>query len=221
MIKGAIFDMDGTLLDSMPVWMNASARYLATLGICAEPNLSEILFSMSMQEGAEYVQKKYNVPRSIDEIVTGVNAIVYESYEKSVQPKAGVREFLEGLKQAGIPMVVATSSDRSMAEVALARTGLLPYFRQIFTCSEVGAGKSKPDIYYAAAKSLGTKTEETWAFEDALYATKTAKAAGFCTVGLYDEASAKEQQELQKIADIYVDGLTDFNGIFEKMTQMP
>ena len=218
MIKGAIFDMDGTLLDSMPVWANASTQYLNDLGIEAEANLAEILFCMSMREGAEYVRGKYRVPQDVDAIIAGVNAIVYEAYEKEVQPKAGVREFLEGLKQAGIPMVVATSSDREMAEAAFARTGLLPYFREIFTSSEVGAGKSKPDIYVAAAKSLGIKPEETWTFEDALYATRTAKAAGFCTVGLYDVSSAKDQEELRDIADIYVNDLTDFKGIFEKMT---
>ena len=221
MIKGAIFDMDGTLLDSMPIWMNASTRYLKRLGIQAETNLAEILFHMSMQEGAEYIRQTYQVAEDTDAIIAGVNAIVYEAYEKEVQPKAGVRDFLEGLKLAGIPMVVATSSDREMAEAAFARTGLMPYFHEIFTCSEVGAGKSSPDIYFAAAKALGTKIEETWTFEDALYATKTAKAAGFCTVGLYDASSDKEQAELREIADIYVDDLTDFKGIFEKMMQMP
>ena len=203
MIKGAIFDMDGTLLDSMPVWEHASERYLARKGIVAEKNLSEILFSMSMREGATYVKEKYGLTEAVDVIIDGVNSIVYGAYERDVQPKSCVEEFLRQLKEAGVPMVVATSSDRKMAEVAFERIGFLPYFKKIFTCNEVGAGKSKPDIYFAAAECLGTKPEETWVFEDALYAIETAKKAGFRTVGLFDATSAKDQKQIQAIADVY------------------
>lgn len=93
LIQGAIFDMDGTLLDSMPVWEHASERYLQNKGIEVREKLSEILFSMSMQKGAEYVKENYHLTESTDEIVTGVNNIVYTAYEKEVQPKEGVREF--------------------------------------------------------------------------------------------------------------------------------
>ena len=125
LIQGAIFDMDGTLLDSMPVWEHASERYLQNKGIEVREKLSEILFSMSMQKGAEYVKENYHLTESTDEIVTGVNNIVYTAYEKEVQPKEGVREFLDKLQAEGIKMVVATSTDRPMVEAALKRTGLL------------------------------------------------------------------------------------------------
>lgn len=210
-IKGAIFDMDGTLLDSMPVWEHASERYLQNKGIVVREKLSEILFSMSMRQGAAYVKENYGLEEDIETIVAGVNAIVFEAYEKEVQPKAGVREFLENLKQAGILMVVATSTDRPMVEMALKRTGLAPYFERIFTCTEVGAGKVRPDIFYAAAKFLGTQKEETWVFEDALYAMETAGKAGFKIVGIYDAASAKEQGQIRELADIYLQDWTKIN----------
>lgn len=204
MIKGAVFDMDGTLLDSMPVWEHASERYLLEKGIVAEEGLSEILFSMSMRQGAEYVKEKYGLREDIDTIVAGVNEIVFTAYEKEVQPKEGIRELLEELRGRGIPMAVATSTDRPMVEAALKRTGLEAYFARVFTCTEVGAGKVRPDIYDAAAQFLGTKPGETWVFEDALYAIKTAKAAGFPVAGIYDETSRREQEEIRALADVYL-----------------
>jgi HAD superfamily hydrolase (TIGR01509 family) len=204
-IQGAIFDMDGTLLDSMPVWEHASERYLQNKGIKVRERLSDILFSMSMQKGAEYVKENYHLAESVDEIVAGVNNIVYTAYEKEVQPKEGVRELLDTLQVNGIKMAVATSTDRPMVE-ALKRTGLFSYFEQIFTCTEVGKGKVAPDIYYAAADILGTEPKNTLVFEDALYAIGTAKKAGFVTVGVYDDASRKEQGKIKEQADIYLEG---------------
>ncbi len=216
-IKGAIFDMDGTLLDSMPVWEHASERYLQNKGIEVEERLSEVLFTMSMQQGAAYVKEKYHLTEDIDTLVNAVNDIVYGAYEKEVMPKEGVVDFLEKLEAAGIPMVVATSTDRRMVEVALQRTGLARFFKGVFTCSEIGKGKREPDIYHAAAECLGTKPEETWVFEDALYAIRTAKAAGFHIVGLYDLSSADEQEEIKRLSEIYREKLTDATDMIEFM----
>ncbi|MFR1948731.1 MAG: HAD-IA family hydrolase [Roseburia hominis] len=125
-----------------------------------------------------------------------MDAIVFAAYRDEVLPKPGVAAYLESLKKQGIPMAVATATNRPMVEAALARTGLASYFKQIFTCTEIGAGKERPDIYLAAAKALGTHPADTWVFEDALYAIKTAKAAGFYTVGFYDETSRNDQRRL-------------------------
>lgn len=217
MIKGAIFDMDGTLLDSMPVWEHASERYLEQRGICVNERLGDVLFTMSMQQGAAYVKQKYGLKEDVDVLVEAVNNIVFAAYEKDVQPKAGVAAFLERLDAEGIPMVVATSTDRRMAETALRRTGLDRYFKEVFTCSEIGKGKREPDIYHAAARRLGTLPEETWVFEDALYAVKTAKAAGYPTVGVYDKRSEDDAEELKKTAEIYRENLCDAEEILEQI----
>ncbi len=202
-MKGAIFDMDGTLLDSMQVWVHVGEQYLQNRGIEPEEGLGDVLFPMSMRDGAVYVKEKYGLPDTPDTIVADMDAIVFAAYRDEVLPKPGVAAYLESLKKRGIPMAVATATDRPMVEAALARTGLAGYFQQIFTCTEIGAGKERPDIYLAAAKALGTSPADTWVFEDALYAIKTAKAAGFYTVGLYDETSRNDQEAIAGLADRY------------------
>ena len=203
-MKGAIFDMDGTLLDSMQVWVHVGEQYLRNRGIEPEEGLGDVLFPMSMRDGAVYVKEKYSLPDSPDTIVTDMDAIVFAAYRDEVLPKPGVAAYLESLKKQGIPMAVATATNRPMVEAALARTGLAGYFKQIFTCTEIGAGKERPDIYLAAAKALSTHPADTWVFEDALYAIKTAKAAGFYTVGFYDETSRNDQEAIAGLADCYV-----------------
>ena len=107
-------------------------------------------------------------------------------------------------------MAVATSTDRVHVEAALKKNGLYDYFDAIFTCSEIGVGKIKPDIFERALEKLGTKKAATWVFEDALYALKTAKEADFRTVGIYDETSRKEQEKIKGIADIYLQNMVEF-----------
>lgn len=210
MMKGAIFDVDGTLLDSMGIWEDAGARYLKGLRIEPKTGLSEILFPMTIEEGAAYIKKQYGLNESIPEIVQGVLETVKHFYYYEVKLKEGVQEFLEKMKQKEIPMVIATSSTRDHVEAAFRRLGVDSYFEAIFTCSEVGEGKKNPLIYQRAAQYLQTKPGETYVFEDALYAIETAKNAGFCTVGVYDRFSENEQEQIKCKADVYLKNMTGF-----------
>lgn len=216
MIKGAIFDLDGTILDSMSIWDNAAEMYLSTLGIEAEAGLSRIMFTMSMTEGAEFLKNRYCLDLGVEEIVAGVVQTIEKFYYFDVQLKEGVKQFLEEMKQAGIKIVAATSSDRLLVERALKRLSVLGYFDRIFTCAEIGAGKEKPDIYLAAARFMGTMPGHTWVFEDALYAIKTARKAGFKTVGVYDLYSEDDLEEIKKISDIYFEKLDNFKSFLDK-----
>ena len=217
MIKGAIFDIDGVLLDSMGIWDDLGARYLRSLGRIPEEGLNKILFSMSMEQGAEYLNEHYGLNKSVKETVDGIGKMLEDYYFYEVLLKPGAKEVLEFLKSKSINMAAATSSPRTHIEKALSRNGLLGYIDKIYTTSEVGVRKHSPDIYNLAADFLKTKSEETLVFEDSLYALKTAKEAGFVTVGVFDEKGESNQAELENQADLYLKKLDDFIVMSEKI----
>ena len=210
--KAVIFDVDGTLLDSMYVWKNAGEKYLNSLDIKAESNLGDRLFAMSLEGAADYIRENYHLNESRELIIAQVIQLVEEEYFYNIPLKSGVEQFLKFLKENNIPMAVATSSDRRVVEAAFKRLGIFDYFSKIFTCSETGAGKDKPDIYYRAAEYLGYPPEKIWVFEDALHAAQTAKNAGFYVTGIYD-SSCTEQEKLKKLADIYIKEFSGENGL--------
>ncbi len=208
MIRGVIFDIDGTLLDSMPIWEHAGERYLLQRGITPEPNLSEILFPMSMEAGADYLISQYPLSANREEVLEGICQEVQQFYEKEAPFKPGAARLLKMLQEKQIPFAAATSSSRDCVTTALKRLGAADMFADILTCSEVGAGKEKPDIYLEAARRMGSFPGETLVFEDALHALETAKKAGFRTVGVYDPANT-EQEQIRKTADLYLSTLEE------------
>jgi HAD superfamily hydrolase (TIGR01509 family) len=217
MIKGAIFDIDGVLLDSMGIWDDLGARYLRSLEKIPEEGLNKILFSMSMEQGAEYLNEHYGLNKSVKETVDGIGRMLEDYYFYEVLLKQGAKEVLEFLKSKNIKMAAATSSPRTHIEKALSRNGLLGYIDKIYTTGEVGVSKHSPDIYNLASDFLKTKSEETLVFEDSLYALKTAKEAGFVTVGVFDEKGESNQAELENQADLYLKKLDDFIVMSEKI----
>lgn len=217
MIKGVIFDIDGVLLDSMGIWDDLGARYLRSLGKIPEEGLNKILFSMSMEQGAEYLNEHYGLNKSVKETVDGIGRMLEDYYFYEVLLKPGAKEVLEFLKSKNIKMAAATSSPRTHIEKALSRNGLLGYIDKIYTTGEVGVSKHSPDIYNLAADYLKTKPEETLVFEDSFYALKTAKEAGYVTVGVYDEKGESDQEGLKNQADLYLKKLDDFIVMSEKL----
>lgn len=215
MITGAIFDMDGVLLDTMPVWENADILYLEALGKKAEPGLGDVLLTKTMTEAAEYIRVNYDLKKTVEEIVQDIIEIVEVHYKTKPLMKAGALEFIRNLKKNGIAVTVATSSDRELAVAGLSNAGILPYLDGIFTCSEAGAGKkSSPAVYVQAQKFMGTKAEDTWVFEDVLHGIRSAKKAGFRTVGIYDASSAQEQKNIRQEASIYLENLEEFEPFY-------
>ena len=206
-IRGAIFDVDGTLLDSMFIWDTIGEAYLRSIGYQPKENLNETFKNMSLHQAARYYQTEYGVTQSIDEIMDGVNAMLERYYRFEVPLKPGVAELLERLRQDGVRLCIATATDRHLVEAALDRCGVLSCFGEIFTCNEVGHGKDEPDIFEAALRFLGTRREETLVFDDALYAVRTAKEAGFLVAAVYD-SHERSQAEVRARSDLYLEDLT-------------
>ena len=206
MITGAIFDVDGTLLDSMSVWDTIGEDYLRSIGYTPRENLNETFQAMSLQQAARYYQTEYGVTLSIDEIMDGVNGLLEGFYRSRAQLKPGAGEFVRELSRRGVKLCVATATDRPLVEAALARCGVLGYFEDILTCTSVGAGKDEPLIYRQALERVGGNRSGVVVFEDALYAARTAKGDGFPVAAVYD-SHERRQKELNALADVY---LTDF-----------
>lgn len=207
-MTGAIFDVDGTLLDSMFIWNTIGEDYLRSIGYTPKENLAEIFKTFSLEQAADYYQKEYGVPLSTPEIVAGVNGMIEHFYMQDVKAKPGIKEFLQELKRRGVKMCIATATDTYLVEAALERCGILHYFSKIFTCADVGRSKNEPDIYRRAQEHLGTPKAQTVVFEDAFHAARTAKEDGFPVVAVYDP-SESQQQELQSLANVYLTGFEE------------
>lgn len=218
MVKGAIFDLDGTMLDSMFIWDTFGEEYLKTLGIEPRENLAETFKTFTLEQAAEYYREHYGVTLSVSEIVNEINNMVSEIYRTKVNLKPGVKEFLKMLYDNGVKMCVATVTDRHLVEVTLKRLGVIEYFSEIFTCASVGHSKEEPHIYREAQKYLGTPKKATVVFEDALYAIKTAKTDGFITVGVFDEHE-ENQKELKMMADCYIENYSEFEMFWNSISK--
>lgn len=206
-VEGVIFDMDGTLIDSMPMWENIASDYLKKKGYYPETNLGSVLKTMSLLQGTEYVIKTYSMKETVKEILDGINELAIEKYEKELKPKEGAVELVQSLAKRGINMCVATASDSRLAKLCLERIGILNLLKGVYTCGEIGVGKDSPKLFEYALEQLGTTKETTYVFEDSLYAVETAKKAGFPVVAIYDEASKEDEIILREKADIYINSM--------------
>lgn len=213
-IDGVIFDLDGTLLDSMPIWRRLGADYLRRLGIAAKDGLADTLSTMTLPQAATYFQAEYGVTLTACEIQRGINCLIEEFYFHRAPAKEGAIELILRLRRRGTKLCVLTATEHYLAKAALSRLELLSCFEQIVTCGDFGRGKDHPAIFEHALCRLGTGKDVTVVVDDAPHAIKTAKAAGFHTVAVYDEAFAADRAELQKTADVYLTSLLQWRDDF-------
>lgn len=204
-ITGAIFDMDGTLLNSMDYWVSAADEYLLRRGITPIPESGRGFFDLGMKSWYEYAKIKYGISEEFEAVSRGIYDVIDEKYATCVEVKHGAREMLDALKQRGVKMCLATATDRASVELILNKLDLAKYFDRIFTCKEVGAGKRYPLIYERALEFLGTPKESTYVFEDAFYAMTTAYDNGFKVVGVYDKNVLESESEIKEKCHVYLD----------------
>ena len=213
MITGAIFDLDGTLLDSNGYWDQAPDAYLRTQGKTAKPGLGQTIFAMTVEEAAEYMIREYGLDRTPEEIASGVNAAMEKFYLNTIPLKDGAAETIRKLADMRIPMAIASVTDRALVGAVLHRFGLTDLIDCVVTTDDVGVGKQEPDIYLRAAEMIGSVPENTLVFEDALHALKTAKKAGFQTVGVYDAASDDRQAEIRRESRFYIRSFQEIDAV--------
>lgn len=213
-ISGAIFDLDGTLIDSMLIWDSLGEKYLKVKGINAEQGLNKKLESMSLASSAAYLKNRYKISDSAEKIMLDINKIIEYFYLYEAELKGGVLEFLSLLRTKKIKMCVATLTEKYLAEAVLKRCGVLDYFTEVISYSGDVLGKSKPDIYYNALRILNIKKAEAFVFEDASYAAETAYNAGFNVCGVYD-ASEKHTDALKKNSTVYIKSFKEAGNLFD------
>ena len=212
-LQSAIFDMDGTLLDSMPIWKGLGAAMLRDLGFEPDAALEAKLKTLSLRDGVAYCKDYYQLSQTVDQLVGLVFDKIHEFYCERVQTKPGVEKFLSLLKMEGVWMYVATATDRPLAEAALRHAGIDHYFRGLITVAEVGVGKrDSAEIYERAMRRLQSNKKDTVVFEDAFHAIRTAKAAGFRVAAVYDASEAANQPAIREMADYYI---RSFEEMFE------
>lgn len=215
-IKAVLFDLDGTLVDSMWMWKAIDIEFLKTYGFEYPDDLQKAIEGMGFTETAVYFKERFSLPLSLDEIKKVWIDMSIEKYRSQVPLKPGVRGFLDYLKAHGILMGIATSNGREMVDAVLESLKVRDYFQVVTTACEVNAGKPAPDIYLSVAQKLGVKPQDCVVFEDVPAGILAGKRAGMTVYAVDDECSRGMEAEKREMADGYIrDYFELWNGVKE------
>lgn len=199
--KLVIFDMDGTLLDSMPYWEHLGRNYLLQKGIDAPPQLEETIETMTLNESADYFREVFGLTLSREEIIREIGNLMDMAYRFEIPAKRGMKKLVREAKEKGMQVVVLTTSDQKLAKVALKRTGLLSYFDAVYTADQFHMGKNGPEIYERVCQLHHCAPEKTVVYEDALYAIKAAREAGCHVIAVYDPSMESVWDQIRSLSE--------------------
>ena len=204
-MKYIIFDLDGTLIDSMPTWHGTGAAFLEKHGIAIPEDIHDIVKTQTLYQTAEYFRRDLGVPFTAQQIVDEITSYVVEAYRHTIPLRPSAKEYLEAMAKKGVRMCILTASEAGYIQPALDRLDIRKYFDCILTCTELGVYKEDGKAFLIAMEKLGGTLAETAVFEDALYAVKGAKAAGFEVYAVLDDAfrGQKDIAQIKALADRY------------------
>ena len=212
MWEGAVFDLDGTILDSMWIWESVDGRFLENHDLPVEESYLKALTSMNFPQAAAYTKKRYAMAESEAAIMEEWYTLARGMYEKEIGLKPHAAEYPEYLHRAGVKIAAATSSEPVLFEAALKNNGVYDYFHAFALSSETPHGKDTPEVYCLAARRLGTVPQKSIVFEDILKGICNARRAGFYTVAVEDKSAAEELEQIRAEADVYI---TDYRQMKE------
>lgn len=210
-IEAVIFDLDGSLVDSMWMWRAIDIEYLGKFGIPLPEDLQSNIEGMSFSETSAYFKDFFDIPDSIEQIKADWNRMAWDKYMNEVPLKEGIPEFLAGCRERGIKLGIATSNSRELVENIANVHNLRDYFSCIMTGCDVAHGKPAPDIYLAVAKELQVSPEKCLVFEDIIPGIMAGKNAGMKVCAVEDAYSVPDRAKKQELADYYIE---DFYHIF-------
>lgn len=213
MIRGAIFDVDGTLLDSMHVWDTVGSDYVRANGMEPAEDLDARVKECCLRDVSLIMRNEYGMTKALEDIDDELSKMVEHKYYNVVQLKPGVEAIVSGLHERGIKMCIASASRYDHIEQALKRCGIMHYFSEIFSCVSTGYSKRQHEIYHMALEHLGTSAEETLMVDDALYVAKTAGGLGLTCVGVYEETMG-HQDELESSCAHYIKDYSELDGFW-------
>ncbi len=203
-MQNIIFDLDGTLLDSMWVWEMVDDEFLQQHGYITDATLRRQLKVLNIKQSARLLQEHFQIQLAHHEIIESIRKIVHEKYQRLVVFKPDALVYLQNLHANGVKMCLATATERCNAEAVLKKHQVLDYFEFLLTGDEIATGKNDPEIFRQCCQRLGAEPSEVTVFEDSLHAIVAAKEAGCRVVGVFDPSSKNDAPKIQEICDEYI-----------------
>ena len=208
-MEGAIFDLDGTLLDSSWVWDKVDVKFLGDRGFEVPDDYVEAISPLGAERAAVYTIERFGLDENPDDIVREWFDMAKKEYADKVVCKPFAKEYIKSIYGKGVKLAVATSSDRELFMATLEREGILKYFEHIVTVNEVERGKGYPDIYEEAARRLKINPHSCVVFEDIMTGVSGAKMGEFHVVAVKDEKSEPNKEKIKKMADLYIESFKE------------